>query len=382
MATILVVDDRAANRQFLRTLLGYAGHRVVLAADGAEALACARAERPDLIVSDLVMPTMDGFELLRQLRADPALAATPVVLRTSASDDERVHALATAGGAVTVLRTPTEPDQILRTVASILGEGRGVGPAPAPLDERFDQDYRRLVADQLAQKFDELEAANRELEVFTYSASHNLRAALRTIGGLTGVLGEDYGACLGPAGADLLARVVRATERMSAILDVMLEFTELRRTPLRYERVRLDALARDALATVGEPSRGVVDIRAGHEVECHPALLRIAFAALLDNALKFSRERPHPRVDVTSEVREGEVVCCVRDNGVGFAPGSAQHIFEAFRQAHRPGRYPGHGLGLFTVRTIIERHRGRVWADSAPDRGAAVCFTLPVPSAA
>ncbi len=381
MATILVVDDRASNRQFLRTLLGYAGHRVIEATDGAEALECVRKERPDLIISDLVMPTMDGFEFLRQLRADPEVAATPVVFRTSTYDDERVRALAVAGGAVNVLKSPTEPAELLRTVADILGEDRRA--APAPLGEGFDREYRRLVADQLAQKFEELETAHRELEVFTYSASHNLRAALRTIGGLTGVLLEDHAPALGAPGTDVLERVIRAADRMSGILDAMLEFTEVRRAPLHRERVRLDALAWEAIAAAraAEPEREIaVVVDAPHEVEGHPALLRIALSALIDNAFKFTRGRAGARIEVHSQARDREIVCCVRDNGVGFPPGYAVQVFEAFRQAHRPGEFPGHGLGLFTVRTIAERHRGRAWAESMPGQGAAVYLALPAPA--
>jgi PAS domain S-box-containing protein len=161
MATILVVDDRPTNREFLVTLLGYGGHRLLEAADGAEALAMARAEHPDLVIADILMPTMDGYEFVRHLRADPTIAATPVVFFTAQFHEREARNLAKACGVAHVLTKPCEPDVVLRTVDAALGVA--AAPTPAPLAEEFDREHLRLLTDKLSQNADELRRANERL---------------------------------------------------------------------------------------------------------------------------------------------------------------------------------------------------------------------------
>jgi two-component system cell cycle sensor histidine kinase/response regulator CckA len=161
MATILIVDDRPANREYLMTLLEYGGHRLLQAADGAEALATARAEHPNLVIADILMPTMDGYEFVRQLRADPAVAPTPVVFCTAHFHEREARNLADACGVTHVLTKPCEPEVVLRTVDAALGVA--AAPAPAPLAEEFDREHLRLLTDKLSEKADELRRANERL---------------------------------------------------------------------------------------------------------------------------------------------------------------------------------------------------------------------------
>jgi PAS domain S-box-containing protein len=161
MAIILIVDDRPANREYLVTLLGYGGHRLLEAADGAEGLALARAERPDLVIADILMPTMDGYEFVRQLRADPAVAGTPVIFYTAHYLEREARALADACGVSHILSKPAQPETVLRTVDAALG--MAPPPAPAPAAEDFDREHLRLLTDKLSQKVDELRRANERL---------------------------------------------------------------------------------------------------------------------------------------------------------------------------------------------------------------------------
>jgi two-component system cell cycle sensor histidine kinase/response regulator CckA len=161
VATILIVDDRPTNREFLTTLLGYGGHRLFEAADGAEALAAAHAEHCDLVIADILMPTMDGFELVRRLRADPALARTPVIFWTANYREREAQNLARACGVAHVLPKPSEPETILRTVDAALG--MAPPPAPAPPEPDFDREHLRLLTDKLSQKADDLKRANARL---------------------------------------------------------------------------------------------------------------------------------------------------------------------------------------------------------------------------
>jgi signal transduction histidine kinase/CheY-like chemotaxis protein len=159
MATILVVDDRPTNREVLVTLLGYKGYHLLEAADGAEALERARIERPDLIISDILMPTMDGYEFVRQLRAEPDLAQTPIIFYTAHYHEQEAQALAQACGVNHILTKPSKPKVILQTVEAALGSAL----PPAPPDEAFDREHLRLLTDKLSSKNEELRLANSRL---------------------------------------------------------------------------------------------------------------------------------------------------------------------------------------------------------------------------
>jgi PAS domain S-box-containing protein len=161
MATILIVDDRPANRELLVTLLGYGGHRLLEAKDGAEGLAVTRAERPDLVITDILMPTMDGYEFVRQLRADPTVAGTRVVFCTAHYHEPEARTLAAACGVSAVLTKPCEPDVVLRTVEAALGPA--ANPAPTPAADAFDREHLHLLTDKLSQKADELRRTNARL---------------------------------------------------------------------------------------------------------------------------------------------------------------------------------------------------------------------------
>src|SRR5882724_10589485 len=161
MATILIVDHRAANREFLVTLLGYHRHRLLEASDGAQALALARAEHPDLVISDILMPTMDGYEFVRRLRADRALAATSVIFYTAHYHGEQANKLARDCGVSYVLTKPGEPELILQTVAQALGQSKPPLPAPAP---DFDRDHLRILTDKLSEQVEELRRINERFE--------------------------------------------------------------------------------------------------------------------------------------------------------------------------------------------------------------------------
>ncbi len=160
MASILIIDDQPTIREYLVTLLGYRGHRLIQAADGAEGLATVQSERPDLVIADILMPIMDGYEFVRQLRADPAIATTPVIFYTAHYLEHEARALAKACGVVHVLTKPCEPEVVLRTVNAALN----VAPVPAPaLAEGFDRDHLRLLTDKLSQKAGELNRVNERL---------------------------------------------------------------------------------------------------------------------------------------------------------------------------------------------------------------------------
>lgn len=225
----------------------------------------------------------------------------------------------------------------------------------------------------------QLEAANRELEAFSYSVSHDLRSPLRGIDGFSRVLAEDYGEKLDQVARDYLDRVRRAAQRMGMLIDDILRLARVTRADLVYESVDLTALARDVMAELGK--RDVNDnvqftVEPGLRAVGDATLLRIVLENLLENARKYSHKRPQPHVDFGVTQSNGRVAFFVRDNGVGFNMEYAGKLFGAFQRLHSAAEYPGTGIGLATVRRIVHRHGGEVWAESKVGAGATFYFTL------
>jgi PAS domain S-box-containing protein len=231
----------------------------------------------------------------------------------------------------------------------------------------------------LAHRSAELSALNRELEAFSYSVSHDLRAPLRSIDGFSQVLLEDYADKLDDEGKDSLQRVRAAATRMAALIDALLALSRVTRAELRAERVDLSALAQSIAADLrqGEPDRHAEFlIESGMVAEGDPRLLRAALENLLGNAWKFTRRTAAARIEFGSLRRADETVYRVRDNGVGFDMTYAGKLFGAFQRLHEERQFSGTGVGLATVQRIMHRHGGRVWAEGAVERGATFYFTL------
>jgi signal transduction histidine kinase len=224
-----------------------------------------------------------------------------------------------------------------------------------------------------------LEAANQELEAFSYSVSHDLRSPLRAIDGFSQALLEDYAGQLDATGQDYLQRVRRGAQRMAQIIDDLLRLAWLSRTALQVESVDLSGMARAVLAELQttEPGRMVEAVVAdGLATRGDARLLRAALENLLGNAWKFTGRQPRARIELSAAPLNGQPVFCVRDNGAGFDSTHADRLFGAFQRMHTQDEFPGTGIGLAIVQRVIQRHAGRVWAESQPGQGAAFYFVL------
>jgi light-regulated signal transduction histidine kinase (bacteriophytochrome) len=226
----------------------------------------------------------------------------------------------------------------------------------------------------------ELQSANRELEAFSYSVSHDLRAPLRAISGYTGILVRDHGPKLPPEAGKLCAQVQENASRMGSLIDDLLNFSRLGRKALSVQRLNLAHLARECLKELAEEQQGrKVEVTIADLPPCYGdvILLKQVLLNLLSNALKYTRKRDVARIEVGAEIRNGEYVCQVRDNGAGFDIRYADKLFEVFQRLHPQSEFTGTGVGLAIVRRAIEKHGGRVWVESAPDQGATFYFSLP-----
>ncbi len=225
----------------------------------------------------------------------------------------------------------------------------------------------------------QLEALNRELEAFSYSVSHDLRAPLRSIDGFSQALAEDYAEHLDEVGHDYLDRVRHAAQRMGLLIDDMLRLARITRVEMQSVAVDLTAVAQEVatdIMTHGQYGEVQLRLQAGLTIYGDPALLRVVLENLLDNAWKYSSKIAKPLIEVGSMEENGRTVYFVRDNGAGFDMAYVGKLFGAFQRLHRADEFPGTGIGLATVKRIIHRHGGEIWAEGQPGKGAIFRFTL------
>jgi signal transduction histidine kinase len=238
---------------------------------------------------------------------------------------------------------------------------------------------RRKAERTLTEKTRLLAAANMELEAFSYSVSHDLRAPLRSMSGFAKILEEDFGGQMENGGLRYLGLIQQNAEKMGSLIDDLLAFSRLNRQTLTRSLVSPAALARDTFDSLEADRKGrEIELTVGELPPCRAdyRLLRQVFVNLLSNAVKFTRNRPAARIEVGSRGEQGETVYYVRDNGVGFDMQYVDKLFNVFQRLHRVEDYEGTGVGLAIVQRIVARHGGRIWAESALDRGATFSFTL------
>jgi signal transduction histidine kinase len=234
---------------------------------------------------------------------------------------------------------------------------------------------------EVTERTRELEAANRELDAFSYTISHDLRAPLRAVNGFTSILFEDYADALPPEATRYLKRVKEGGDHMGHLVDDLLAFSRLGRQALRTQRVSIKGLVERALEELSPALNGrQVEVTVGElpDCECDPTLIGQVFVNLLSNAFKYSRQREHARIEVGAlDSKDGEgPVYFVRDNGAGFDMEYAGKLFGVFQRLHRAEDYEGTGVGLAIVQRVVQRHGGRIWAEAKVDEGATFYFTL------
>lgn len=234
----------------------------------------------------------------------------------------------------------------------------------------------------LAERTSASAAAMKELEAFSYSVSHDLRAPLRGILGFTRALKEDCGPQLGAEGLRLLDTIGNEARRMSHLIDDLLAFSRAGRQQIDRSDIDMTDLARSAFQTIVEAMREPwpeLELAPLPAAEGDRSMLRQVFANLLGNAVKFSGSRAAPKIEISGSRQGAEIVYRIRDNGVGFDPRYAHRLFGVFQRLHREEEFEGTGVGLALVQRIVQRHGGRVWGESTLNEGASFYFALPAP---
>jgi signal transduction histidine kinase len=446
---ILIIEDSPTQAEQLRHVLEEDGYRTIVAKNAEVALECIRRQPPDIIVSDIIMPGMDGFSLCRKIKSE-INKALPVILLTALSDPadvlkglecgadhfitkpykdayllRRIRAVYTTSH----MRFPSETDSgveisfrgrtyaitsergqildlLISTYEMAILKNEQLKETQLKLEEWNDQLEKtvqertaklvaeirerkraeaevRILNSELEQRVEartaELEAANRELETFAYSVSHDLRAPLRTIEAFSAALEDRKEIALDDTGRDYLRRVRASAKNMSQLIDALLNLSRIGREEMRCVTVDLSALVRNAADELSgtTPDREIdLMITEGLTAQGDPAMLKVVIGNLMENAWKFTALTSRARIEFGAVRENGKTVYFVRDNGSGFDMAYSATMFMPFHRLHGATEFPGIGVGLATVERIIHRHGGTIWAEGEVDKGATLSFTL------
>lgn len=396
--SILLVDDKIENLVALESILDSPDYRLVRAQNAEEALLALLAGEFAVIVLDVKMPGMDGIELAQMVRARQKTQHVPILLLTAQAPDSMMAGY--AAGAVDFLSKPIQ-FQVLRSKVAIFADlfrhrhalAESNRALEAEIEERRQAEERvRQLNEELARRVTdlgvanaELGVANAELESLSYKISHDLRAPLRQVAGFVRLLQDNAAGTLDAQSTEYLPLIKDAVKRMDRLIDDLWAFSHFSRVELVRTEVSLPPLVDDVRSILEPTATGrTVEWRIGAlpTVQADAAMLRQVLINLLDNALKFTRNRATAVIEVGCTTDEVEHIVCVRDNGVGFDPAYSNKLFGVFQRLHSQHEFEGTGIGLATVQRIIVRHGGRTWAESTLGEGAQVYFSLPTNIAA
>lgn len=382
---ILAVDDSLTYLHEVAEALRGEGYDVVLARSGEEALELLAVQPVDCILLDLLMPGLSGQETCRRIKSAQGLRDLPLIMLT-ALDDRDAMIAGLSAGADDYISKSGEFDVLKARVRAQIRRKQFEDENRRIRDELLQKELEaaeakaaREFAETRAALAEELEQKNKELESFSYSVSHDLRAPLRAIIGFSRILTEEYGDGLDDEGRRLLGVVRENSERMGQLIDDLLEFSRLGRKPLSMAEINMQRMADEVFRQIradGWQSHRFV-MGSLPPARGDAALVRQAWANLLGNAIKFSSKREQPVIEVSARENGAELVYCVKDNGAGFDMRFYDKLFGVFQRLHAQDEYPGTGVGLAIVQRVVVRHGGRVWAEGREGEGATFYFSLP-----
>jgi two-component system NtrC family sensor kinase len=383
---ILTVDDSPTYLHEVAAQLRQEGYDVVPARSGEEALELLAVQSVDCILLDLVMPGLSGQETCRRIKGTAVWRDIPLIMHTAleAQDDiiEGINA-----GADDYVAKSSDLDVLRARVRAQLrrkqfeDENRGIREQLLQKEvEVVAANSARELAEARAVFVEQLERKNSELEAFSYSVSHDLRAPLRSIDGFSQLLLDKHAGNLDAEAQEYLRFVREAAQRMGELIDDLLLLSRVGRAELRRDRIDLSSIARVVAEELekNDPDRQVIlCIQDQLLAEADSRLMRVAFENLIGNAWKFTVKVSEPRIEVGANQTGEDTVFFVRDNGAGFDMQHAENLFRPFQRLHSESDFPGTGIGLATVHRIIDRHGGRIWAESAVGQGTSLYFTIP-----
>jgi signal transduction histidine kinase len=370
--TVLIIDDMPANLGVLTGHLERQGFIAVVAQGGEEGMERAAYVRPDLILLDVMMPELDGFETCRRLKANPLTADIPVIFMTALTEtSDKLTGF--AAGAVDYVTKPLNGAEVLARIGTHLA----LYGLRRQLATRNEQLQREIAAREETQAA--LQRSNTELEQLAYVASHDMQEPLRMVASYLQLIAQRYRGRLDADADEFIGYAVDGAKRMQALINDLLEYSRVGTKARPFEPTDCAKVVADALANLR-----IAVKESGAEVT-HDALpvvmgdsrqLLQLFQNLIGNALKFRREAP-PRIHVGVAAQDDCWRFSVSDNGIGIAAEYHERIFVLFQRLHGRGDYPGTGIGLAVCKRIVDRHGGRISVQSAPGAGSTFHFTIP-----
>jgi two-component system, sensor histidine kinase and response regulator len=373
---ILMVDDSPDKLLAMESILESLGVTIVKANSGLEALRVLLKREFAVILLDVNMPEMDGFETAQMIRQRPSLEHIPILFVTALSTTDADVFKGYSFGAVDYVLTPILPE-ILRTKVGVfvqLWKQRRALQEQAESLQKLNQD--------LLHRAEQLSEVNKELEGFCYTIAHDLRAPLRAMEGLTATLVEDFGAALDEAGHDQATRIRDAAARMDQMIQELLSYSRLTFVAMDLAPIKLEDVLKDALSQIDydlrEKKARVQVKRSRHRVMGHHPMLVQVVCNLVCNAAKFCAPGVTPEISIWEEKRGQAIRVWFEDNGIGIAPEHRDRIFRIFERLHDRDHYTGTGIGLAIVQKAITRMGGHVGVESTLGQGSKFWFELPV----
>ena len=356
---ILIVDDKPENLVALRTVLKNLDIELIEARSGNEALKKSLHHDFVLALLDIQMPEMDGYELAGILREEEKTMQLPFIFISAVYTDNLNVFKGYEKGAFSFITKPFQPEILINKVKFFI--------------DKHQQDVA------LFELNEELKNSNRELEAFSYSVSHDLRAPLRALNGYAEILKEDYATKLDEQGGRMLNGICHNATKMATLIDDLLSFSRLGRKDLRKSEIDTNELVEGILNEINQTTSNSPQIKIGqlHQVTGDYGLIRQVLFNLISNAFKYSSKKEAPVIEIFSEEENGEIIFSVKDNGAGFDIKYADKLFGVFQRLHSQEEFDGTGVGLAIVHRIITKHKGRIWAEGKVGQGAAFYFSLP-----
>jgi signal transduction histidine kinase len=384
---LLIVDDIATNRKLLRVTLEAEGHNILEAADGVEALQILARETVDAVISDILMPNMDGFRLCHEIRKSERFRALPFIIYTSTYTSSGDVKLAQTVGADKYLIKPAPIAAMIDALREVMDTqpARPALSAPAVEDIYVLKQYSQTLVHKIEEKNAELAQANQalkrsneELRQFAHIASHDLQTPLRNISRFVQLLQSTYAEALDEQAKDWIRRTVQSADHMHTLIQDVLAYSFVDSQASLFQPTSFREVFNDAVALLETSTRD-----AGGKITCDelPTVtgdrrqLVQLLQNLIGNGLKFHGSEP-PHVHVSAKSGANEWVFSVRDNGIGIAPKHHEKIFEIFRRLHDQREYPGTGIGLAICRRVVHRHGGRICVESEAGHGSVFHFTI------
>ena len=349
---ILLVDDTPEDIEFALAVLRDNHFKVRVATKGSAALKLLEQHQPDLILLDVFMPGMNGFTLCKTIKADKKYCHIPVIFLTASNDEDSIKKGFSLGAQDYVVK-PYNTSELLARVHTHI---------------------------KLKQQTESLLLANRDLDSFCYSVSHDLKAPLLSINKLTEYLTADYQDQLGGDGNELIVNIREKSQEVIDIIDHLLELSRMSEMRMNIKTIRLDRLFRevyDELVKLEPPRSITFTVHSLPDIQADPVMIKLLLTNILSNSLKYTRNKQAAVIEVSSCDSGSETVIAVKDNGAGFDMRYAARLFKVFQRLHSESEFKGSGVGLAISGKIIKRHHGKAWITGEVDQGATFYFSLP-----